>query len=204
MENSNRKASTNVINEEINYVELIDLGRKLVNGEDIKLGQHFITLALLSPNIDTQSKIQASAIKSFAHFKLKDEMVTLSQAKKILKFMNKNKLDTLESSILFCLVRVLYRAGSLLIELKQKYLAALLLYDAKRLFELRQMRDEKDSSLSTLEDTLKPLIKSITVDLSTIKDGYVITEIQKDGILEKLKKIKNMFTNSEEEIKDPS
>jgi hypothetical protein len=202
MENSKRKSSTNVLNEEINYVELIDIGRKLVNGEDIKLGQHFITLALLSPNIDLHSKIQASAIKSYAHFKLKDERVTLAQVEKIFRFLKKNRLETLEASLILCIIRVLYRGGSLLIELKKKYTAAYLLYEAKRLFELRQMRDERESSLTTLEDTLKPLLKDITADVSTVKDNYVITEIKTDGLMEKLIKIKNFFTKCEESTQD--
>lgn len=198
MENSKRKSSINVINDEINYTELIDIGRKLVNGEDIKLGQHYITLALLSPNIDIHSKIQASAIKSYAHFKLKDERVCLAQVEKIFRFMKKNKLETFEANIILCIIRVLYRGGSLLIELKKKYTAAYLLYEAKRLFDLRQVREERESNLTTLDDTLKPLLKEITVDINTIKDNYVITEIKRDDLMEKIKNIKIFFTKPEQ------
>ncbi len=133
MESSRLEKKAQVSNEEVNYTDLIENGRKLVNSnyeDDKLLGEHLINLALLTPNIDDSCKIQAMAIKSFLHFKSKDEDTTMLVVYKIINFLNKTQIEKLEGNILFCAVRVIYRGGSLLIVKNKPYVGAFLLYYA--------------------------------------------------------------------------
>lgn len=171
MENYQNKTNPHM-NDEVNYTELIDIGRKQVNGDDIKLGIYYINLALLSPNLDPQSKIQALAIKSFAHFKMKEGSVVYSVVNKVLKYMAREKVELFEQAVLFCIVRMLYRGGSLMLENKQIYLAAFCLYYAKKLFEFKALRAEKES-YETLENTIKPLLSDITTEVRISKYNII-------------------------------
>ncbi len=164
MESNDNKSNAD---DEVNYTELIDQGRKQVNSEDIKTGLHLINLALLSPNLDIISKVQTLAIKSFAHYKLKDRNITLGLAVKMFKFLNKQKLDLLDSAVLFCAVRMLYRGGSIMIENNFPYVGAYCYYFAKKLFECKGLRAERDS-YETLEKAIKEVLKTLTDEVIII------------------------------------
>lgn len=203
MENSEKKkvsSNTNVVNEEINYSELIDIGRKFVNSDDIKLGLHYLTLALLSPNIDSSSKIQALAIKSYANYKLKDEEMTLYILSKVIHILNKSKLDSLDNATLLCCVRMLYRGGSVLVDSKQLYIAAYSFYYAKKLFDQKCMRGERDA-LDTLDKTLKPLLTDIGSQNIILKEKFNVEDNneKKEEIQKMFLRLKKLFFEDEKD-----
>jgi hypothetical protein len=59
MEKINKNISDNCVNDEVNYVDLLDKGRQKVNEDKIQDGLNYINLVLISPNLDTSSKITA-------------------------------------------------------------------------------------------------------------------------------------------------
>jgi hypothetical protein len=152
------------LSDEVNYNELLDKGRQHVNGEKIQEGLLYINLMLLSPNLDNSSKISGMAIKSYSYYKLKDKNIVMSLGLKTIKFLENQKIEYLENSILFCAVRMLYRAGMLFIENHQTYVGAYCLYYAKKLFEHKALRTEKDS-YDTLETTITSVLKTLTSEV---------------------------------------
>lgn len=162
MEYNEKKSNSQQYNEEVNYIELIDIGRKEVNGDDVKLGLHYLNIALLSPNLDIQSKIQAQAIKSYAYFKLKDLNTILHIT---FKLLHEENFKLLETNSLFCLVRILYRCGSILIENKFYLVAAYCFNNAKKLFEYKNLRLERDS-YETLETAIKSVLNTISQEVN--------------------------------------
>lgn len=170
MESTKNSKNSTILNDEINYNEIIDQGRKLVNGvngENAKIGENYINLSLLAPNIDSQSKINAWAIKSFVRYKLKDDIVVLSFIKKSLKALNGIKLNSLEPNTVFCLIRIFYRAGILLSELNQIYLSCFCMYEAKNLFEEKDIRSERESR-DTLDTQFANALKEVSKDVNKI------------------------------------
>jgi hypothetical protein len=191
MESSRLEKKAQVSNEEVNYTDLIENGRKLVNSndeDDKLLGEHLINLALLTPNIDDSCKIQAMAIKSFLHFKSKDEDTTMLVVYKIINFLNKTQIEKLEGNILFCAVRVIYRGGSLLIGKNKPYVGAFLLYYAKKLFAYRALREEKES-YDVIEGAIQNVIKEITEEMKLVKKKFETINEMTTLNIQRLKKL---------------
>jgi hypothetical protein len=200
MENFKKyQSDSNVINEEINYSELIEIGRKLINGDDMKLGLHHINMVLLSPNIDNDSKLNALAIKSYAYFKMNNQDIILSTVKKVKRFLNKVKLETLSKEVLFFSIRILFRAGNLMKDINKKGIALICLLTGKELFELRAMKDERPN-LTAFMDSLNPLIESLRSDFKTLKEKYQ----NKEEALENFKKIKRIFKINQQDEETPN
>lgn len=160
MESSDR----NYHNDDINYSELIDIGKKLVTEDKNHIqGEHNLNLALLAPNLDNISKIQTLAIKSYIYFSLeKDIDVLLHLIKKILKpesqIFYEKKFD---STINFCFVRMFYRAGSLC-EKDYPYMALYLLSKSKNIIlEFPPLRSDS-ASLEIIEKCMSNLTVQIT------------------------------------------
>lgn len=164
MENNSKIHNSCNMYNEINYSELIDNGRKLVNESGQNLGEYHITLALLAPNLDLQSKIQAWAIKSYAYYKIKDENILLTYIKRIFKILNTTKVRLLEQYTVFSMIRILYRGGMLMSECKHNFISGMLLYKAKLLFEDKDIRGEQES-FETLEKSFNDILKKITVEV---------------------------------------
>ncbi len=162
---SKEKKLISQFNDEVNYTDLIDSGRQEANKDNFQLAMHYINLALLAPNLDKNFKIQALAIKSFIHYKKKNKNMPLSLSYKIFKFLNNEKIELMETTILFCSVRMLYRGGSIMVENNFPYIGAYCFYFAKKLFDYRALRGETDS-LETLEKAIKNVLNTISKDVS--------------------------------------
>jgi hypothetical protein len=165
MESNEKARNTQVINEEINYSELIDIGRKFANTEDKKSAETNLNLALLAPNIDTFGKIQAVAIKSFIYYKDKNIQVILCFVKKALKILDNTKLNNLETTAAFCLIRILYRGGMLLSEMNEPYMASYLFFTARNIFEEKNLTRIESESYETLETAFTSVLKEISADV---------------------------------------
>jgi hypothetical protein len=150
-------------NDEVNYSELIDIGKKLVTEEKISSqGEYNLNLSLLAPNIDSSSKIQALAIKTFIYFSLEKNLkILLHLTKKILKEESKIYYEKIyDSSIIFCFVRMFYRSG-ILSEAEYPYLAFYFLTMSKNLIlENPQLRGDSNS-VEIIEKSIGALSSSI-------------------------------------------
>jgi hypothetical protein len=148
---------------EINYNELIETCRAQSN-KDINESEYNINLALLSSNMDYQSKIQCWALKTFLHYKLKNQNELLTYYKKVLKFINEKTLTKVDQNLAFCIIRIMYRCGCILQENKSLFLAAQCMFEAKNIFEEKQIRTERDS-LETLENSFSTVLKEISSEV---------------------------------------
>jgi len=150
--------------DEFNYSELIDLGKKFVTEEKIlSQGEYNLNLSLLAPNIDSSSKIQALAIKTFIYFSMEKNLnILLHLTKKILKPDSKIFYEKkFDSSIIFCFVRMFYRTGSLS-EAEYPYLAFYFLKMSKNLIlDNPQLRGDSNS-LEILEKSIGALYTSLS------------------------------------------
>jgi hypothetical protein len=151
-------------NDEVNYSELIDVGRKLVTeNKNYIHGEYYLNLSLLAPNIDSSSKLQALAVKSYIYFSLEKNLnVLLHLAKKILKpeskiFYEKN----FDSSIYFCFVRMFYRAGNLCEQDNPLLALYLLKLSREIIIENPQLKGET-GSLEIIEKAISNLTMIVT------------------------------------------
>jgi hypothetical protein len=91
----------------------------------------------------------------------------LSLTYKIKKIIDKEKIEYLENSILFCAVRMMYRGGMLLIEINQPYVGAYCLYYSKKLFGYKGLRSERES-YENLEKSINSVIKTLNAEVKLI------------------------------------
>jgi hypothetical protein len=145
MENKYTQMNNHKNEEEIDYTQLIDEGRKYANAEQLKEGEYNLSMALAISDIDTGSYYQALAILSFIFIKNKNlkQMLPL-----ITKYFNKskiNKLNSHEGNTVYCMIKILYRTASILAEHELYFTSAFLYFEAKSLFEHNDLRSDKEN-----------------------------------------------------------
>jgi hypothetical protein len=148
---------------EIKYNDLIDKAKDL-SSKDLHESEHTINLVLISPGIDEHSKITSWALKSFLHLKLKTQNELLAYYKKAVKYSSQKGLNKLEPNSAFCIIRIMFRTGTILQDAKNLYLAAKCFFEAKNIFEEKDIRTERES-YETLERSFSEVLKDIGGDV---------------------------------------
>lgn len=134
----------------INYKKynFIDQAKKLINKSELVESEFYISLSLLSSNLDINDKITILSLKSFIYFKTNDEMLSNSVLRKIMDLFEMRDKINRENHIVF--IRIFYRAGMIFYENRKYFLALQCFFHAKNL-----LGDERDKDSET-----KDLIKN--------------------------------------------
>jgi len=151
-------------NDEVNYSELIEVGKKLVTeNKNYIQGEYYLNLSLLASNLDNSSKLQALAVKSYIYYSFEKNLnVLLHLIKKILKPESKIYYEKkFDSHIYFCFVRMFYRAG-ILCEQDYPFLALYLLKLAREIFSENPQIQGDTSSLEIIEKGISNLTTAVT------------------------------------------
>jgi hypothetical protein len=148
---------------EIKFNDLIEKAREYSN-KDLVESEYNINLAILGSDIDEQCRIQIWALKSYLHCKHKTENELLTYYSKALKHIQNKTLSKIDTNSAFCIIRLMYRCGTVLHENKNNYLAAHCMFEAKNIFEEKDIRTERES-LDTLENSFSVLLKEIGADV---------------------------------------
>ncbi len=151
---------------EIKYNELIDQSRKL-SSEDFIKSEYKVNLAMISKNLDIASKVQAWSLKTFIHFKSNNMDQLLTYCKKTLRLLERIKISDIDTSSIFCLIKILYRCGMILQENKILFTAAYCMHKAKNLFYEKGINDEEES-FNTLGSNFSILLKQISQEVNFI------------------------------------
>ena len=151
---------------EINYSDLLEKARNYVNASNFSEAEYYINLSLLAPNLDKNTKINIISLKSYIHFKFKQEIQTLNCLSKVLNFLNQNKKLN-DTDIGFCLAKVFYRVAKLYYpETRQfNYLSCYFLYSSKKLFENIGITNERKNQ-EVIEEEFTNILKEIMEEVS--------------------------------------
>lgn len=138
----------------IKYGDLLDQARKFIDEKNIKLAQYYVSLAILEPKIDLINKIKSIGILTFVRYNSKDAQIMDYLIFKIKKYLANNDIRNFDFSIVFCMIRVLYRGGLVKINDGENLLTIHLLKEALDLFEEGNITNEQNS-----KDTINGLFK---------------------------------------------
>lgn len=146
----------------IKYMELLDLARQYTKEDNYKLGQFYVHLANLEPNLDINNKIKAEGILSFIRIKIKKNLNMDDLTFKILKYLNSENKNKVEKDNISCIIRILYRGGMARFY-EGNYLSSLhLLSLSINLFESEKIKpDGKDIIIITYQENKKKFLENV-------------------------------------------
>jgi len=144
----------------IKYGDLIDQARKLIEEKNVnnKLAEFYVSLAILEPKVDIFNKIKSIGILTFVRHGLKDAQIMDYLIFKIKKYLENNDVRNLDFSVVFCIIRVLYRGALVKLNYSENLLCINLLKESLDLFDEGNITNEKNSkeTINTLfRDTLE-------------------------------------------------
>ncbi len=138
----------------IKYGDLLDQARKYIEEKNNKLAEFFVSLALLEPKVDVINKIKSIGILSFVRHNFKDAKIMDYLIFKIKKYLNASEIRNFDFSVVFCIIRVLYRGALVKLNDNELLTSINLLKEANDLFEEGNIQNEQNS-----KDTISNLFR---------------------------------------------
>ena len=147
----------------IKYMELLDLARQYTKLNNYQLGQFYVCLANLEPDLDINNKIKAEGILSFIRIKTKNNVNMDDLTFKILKYLNSENKNKVEKDNISCIIRILYRGGMARF-FEGNYLSSLYLLNTSiNLFKSEKTTpdDGKDQIITTYQENKKKFLENV-------------------------------------------
>jgi len=138
----------------IKYGDLLDQARKHIDEKRNKLAEFYVSLAMLEPKVDIFNKIKSIGILTFVRHNLKDPQIIEYLIFKIRKYFTENDIRNFDFSVVFCIIRVLYRGALVKLNYNELMLSIYFLKEALDLFDEGNINNEQNS-----KDTINGLFR---------------------------------------------
>jgi hypothetical protein len=150
----------------IKYGDLLDQARKYIEEKSHKLAEFYVSLAMLEPKIDIFNKIKSIGILTFVRHNLKDAQIIDYLIFKIKKYLAENDVKNFDFSVVFCIIRVLYRGALVKLNDLELLISISLLKQALYLFEEGNVNNEinsKETINNLFSDAIDKYKQEVTI-----------------------------------------